>query len=230
MIALVVLPGLDGTATLLSEFKSASMASFSSVTTAAYPLDTALNYAELESIARNALPKDKPFVLLGESFSGPIALSIAANPPPGLVGLVLSATFAKNPVALLKPFAALTRFAPVRALPVSILSWFLLGGWATPKLKTALRAALYSVAPAVLRTRAAESLRVDVTSCLSRISVPVLYLRATHDRLIFSGSGKRILTAIPHAKHISIAGPHLLLQAAPVACAQAVADFANPLR
>jgi pimeloyl-[acyl-carrier protein] methyl ester esterase len=129
---LVVLPGLDGAATLLSEFKSAALASFSSVTAISYPLDKALNYAELESIARSALPKDKPFVLLGESFSGPIALSIAVNPPPGLVGLVLCATFAKNPVALLKPFASLAQFAPVRTLPIFILSWLLLGSWATP--------------------------------------------------------------------------------------------------
>jgi pimeloyl-[acyl-carrier protein] methyl ester esterase len=229
MIELVVLPGLDGTATLLSEFKSASMASFSSVTTVSYPPDKALNYAELELIARSALPKDKPFVLLGESFSGPIALSIAANPPPGLVGLVLSATFANNPVALLKPFASLTRFAPIRAFPVSVLSWFLLGSWVTPELKAALQEALYSVAPSVLRTRAAESLRADVTSSLSSISVPVLYLRAAHDRLILPGSGDRILLAIPHAKHINIPGPHLLLQAAPVLCAKAVSDFAKGL-
>ena len=111
-----------------------------------------------------------------------------------------------------------------------MLSWFLLGRWATPQLKTALRAALYSVSPKVLRTRAAEPLRVDVTGCLKQISVPVLYLRATQDRLIFPGSGNKILSAIPHSKHINIAGPHLLLQAAPVACAQAVADFANTLR
>ncbi len=229
MIELVVLPGLDGTATLLADFKAASMASFNSVTTVSYPNDLALNYAELESIARNALPKDKPFILLGESFSGPIALAIASNPPPGLAGLVLSATFAKNPVALLKPFAALTRFAPVRVLPVSVLSWFLLGSWATPQLKSALRIALHSVAPSVLRTRAGESLRVNVTDRLSSISVPVLYLRATHDRLILPSAGNRIVAAIPHSKHLSIAGPHLLLQTAPVACAKAVADFANSL-
>lgn len=227
MIELVVLPGLDGTATLLSEFKSASLGSFGSVTTVSYPKDKALNYRELESIARNSLPKDKPFMLLGESFSGPIALSIAANPPPGLIGLVLSATFAKNPVALLKPFSAMTRFAPVRAVPVSVLSWFLLGRWASPKLKAALRSALGSVTPDVLRTRAAESLLVDVTACLKNISVPVLYLRASEDRLIFPGSGNRILSAIPHSTYINIPGPHLLLQAAPEACAKAVAEFAN---
>jgi pimeloyl-[acyl-carrier protein] methyl ester esterase len=229
MIALIVLPGLDGTATLLSEFKSAALALFSSVTLVSYPLDKALNYAELESIARSALPKNTPFVLLGESFSGPIALSIAANHPQGLVGLVLCATFAKNPVAWLKPFASLSRFMPVRTVPVSILSWFLLGSWATPQLKAALRAALYSVAPSVLRARAAKSLRVDMTACLCNITIPVLYLRAANDRLIFPGSGDRILSAISHAKHISIPGPHLLLQAAPVTCAKAVCDFAKGL-
>lgn len=229
MIDLIVLPGLDGTATLLSEFKSASLASFASVATVSYPPDKALDYLELESIARNALPKDKPFLLLGESFSGPIALSIAANPPPGLVGLVLSATFAKNPVAWLKPFSGMVRFAPVSAIPVSALSWFLLGRWATPQRKADLRAALDSVAPEVLRARAAESLLVDVTACLNSISIPVLYLRATDDRLVLPGSGNRILSAIPQSTHINIPGPHLLLQSAPAACAEVVANFADNL-
>ncbi len=226
---LIVLPGLDGTALMLAEFKSASLANFSSVILVSYPTDRVLDYSALELIARAALPKDRPFVLLGESFSGPIALSIAANPPPGLTALVLCATFASCPVALLKPFARLTRFAPVRALSVAALSWFLLGRWATSKLIADLQKALDSVAPAVLRARMAQVFSVDVWGCLKQISVPVLYLRAAQDRLISTRAGNKILSAIPQALKVDIAGPHLLLQAAPVACAKAVADFANEL-
>ncbi len=229
-LALVILPGMDGTTALLTDFIDSVRPAFDSVTAIPYPNDRALNYAELERVVREALPTDTAFVLLGESFSGPVALSIAASPPPGLVGLVLSTTFAKNPVGLLRPLAGLSRFAPVRAIPLRILSWWLLGRWATPKLEALLRDALQSVATDVLRARVTTALRANVTRCLARIDVPVVYLRATDDRLLFPGAGERILQALPHAQLIPIAGPHLLLQSAPMAAANAVAAFAVAIR
>ncbi|MGH3626194.1 MAG: hypothetical protein ACRDRL_01935, partial [Sciscionella sp.] len=45
-----------------------------------YP-DESLDYAGHEAIARAALPANGPYVILGESFSGPIAVSIAASEP-----------------------------------------------------------------------------------------------------------------------------------------------------
>jgi pimeloyl-[acyl-carrier protein] methyl ester esterase len=230
MPALVVLPGLDGTATLLSDFVEASRTTFDSVVTVSYPRNRALDYRELELLARQSLPRDNSFFLLGESFSGPIALSIAADPPPGLVGLILSTTFAKNPVSLLRPFARLTRLAPVRVLPISILSWWLLGRWATPQINAMLSSALHSVDSAVLQARAATALRADVTPCLNKITVPILYLRASEDRLLSSTVGDDLLTAMPHAMLVNVAGPHLLLQAAPAASAKAVAAFVTGLR
>src|SRR5688572_3895642 len=104
MTALVVLPGLDGTATLHTKFVASVGPAFDSVTVIPYPPNEALGYVALEALVRAQLPTATPFVLLGESFSGPVALSIAADPPPNLVGLVLSTTFAKSPVPLLSPF------------------------------------------------------------------------------------------------------------------------------
>jgi pimeloyl-ACP methyl ester carboxylesterase len=229
MTALVVLPGLDGTATLHSAFAAAASPAFDSVTVVPYPTDQPLGYSALESLARAALPPVTPFVLLGESFSGPIALAIAADPPPNLVGLILSTTFAKSPVPLLSVLASFTRIAPVRALPLPLLSWFLLGRWATPQLKAALHSALLAVDPDVLRFRAAAALRADASATLGAITVPVLYLRATHDRLLSRSTGEQILSAIPRCTAVEIAGPHLLIQAAPEDCARAVADFADCL-
>jgi pimeloyl-[acyl-carrier protein] methyl ester esterase len=230
MLSLVVLPGLDGTTELLSDFIHTASPSFDSVSAIRYPVDQPLGYTELEALVRHSLPRSGDFILLGESFSGPIALSIAANPPPGLRGLVLSTTFAKNPVSLLRPLAGLTRFAPVRAMPLWILSWWLLGRWATPKLEALLRDALQSVAPDVLRHRAMAAMRADVTACLARIRVPVKYLRATRDRLLAAAVGEHILRGIPHAQVAHIVGPHLLLQTAPTAVANEVAAFAARLR
>lgn len=225
MTALIVLPGLDGTASLHSAFADAIAKSVDSFTVIAYPIDEPLDYPPLESLVRASLPIDRPFVLLGESFSGPIALSIAANPPANLVGVVLSTTFASPPMPLLAPLATLARFAPVRSIPSAPLSWLLLGRWATPQLERSLSEALLTVSPSVLRSRAAIALRADVTSCLPAILVPVLYLRATGDRLLGARAGNDIAAAIPQCSIADIPGPHLLLQAVPQPCALAIGDF-----
>lgn len=226
---LVLLPGLDGTATMFSAFTEAVRPYFSTVVAVPYPHDRALDYAALAAVARSRVPDDAPFVLLGESFSGPVALSIAADPPPGLVGLVLSTTFSRSPLPLLSPFAPLTALAPAHGLPGRLLSWWLLGRWATPELQTSLQAALASVAPSVLRSRAAAALRADVSDKLEAIAAPILYLRATHDRLLSSAAGDRIVAAAPRARLVDVPGPHLLLQTAPESCARAIAEFAARL-
>jgi pimeloyl-[acyl-carrier protein] methyl ester esterase len=229
MTALVVLPGLDGTATLHAEFVASVSPAFDSVTVVSYPPDKALGYAALEALVREQLPPATPFVLLGESFSGPIALSIAADPPANLVGLVLSTTFAKSPVPLLASFAALPRIAPVHALPLSVLSWVLFGRWAKPHLEASLQSALAAVRPSVLRFRAAAALRANVLSRLGSISVPILYLHATHDRLLSAAASRHIRCALPQCTAVDVAGPHLLLQAAPIECARAVGAFSRHL-
>src|SRR5437868_6070775 len=221
MTALVVLPGLDGTAEMLSAFADAARTHFSNVQVISYPPDEALGYRHLEELVRAKLPTDGAFVLLGESFSGPIAISIAGNPPVGLVGLVLSTTFAKAPIPLLTPLAAFAGLAPVRRLPMAFLSWFLLGRWSTPKLQSSLGSALAQVSPSVLRARAAAALRADASASVGAISVPVLYLRATQDRLLPAKTTEQITAAIPQASVIEIPGPHLLLQTAPERAARA---------
>jgi len=229
MTSLVVLPGLDGTATQLGDFVLALGSVFDAVTVVTYPRDQPLGYAELEALVLAALPSNGSFVLLGESFSGPIALSIAASKPARLIGVVLCASFAKAPIPALRPFAWLATFAPTHAVPMPILSWLLLGRWATPQLRSALKAALRSVSPSVLRARAAAAMRVNNVSFLPSISIPLMYLCATQDRLVSPSAGRRIIQAVPKATLVEVVGPHFLLQAAPVPCAKAVRDFANQL-
>lgn len=225
MTAVVVLPGLDGTAALLEEFCSALSNLGVPARAITYPLDRPLGYSELEQVARAQLPPSESFVLLGESFSGPLAIRIAANPPPNLVGLVLSTTFAKAPVRGLSPLAPFVRFAPTRP-PMPLLSWALLGPWSTPQLQAHLSAALRSVHPAVLRTRAAAALRVDVSVLLASIRVPALQLVASQDRLLAASASEQFAAGLPSCQTITLPGPHLLLQAATQGAAQAVAEFA----
>jgi pimeloyl-[acyl-carrier protein] methyl ester esterase len=227
---LIVLPGLDGTARLLAPFLDAVKPNFASASAIVYPHDTPMDYAALEVFARERLPNDAPFVLLGESFSGPIAIAIAADPPPNLVGFVLSTTFARAPVPLVSSFAPLTRFAPVRSLPVAALSLVLLGRWSTPALRRNLRAALDDVAPDVLRARAACAMRANVAAKLVHINVPTLCLRARSDRLLRPRAGRELLAGIRDTRECLLDGPHLLLQTRTEACARIVVAFNDEIQ
>lgn len=225
MTDLVILPGLDGTAMLHEAFKAAVSPAFGSVTVIKYPADRVLGYEALEVWVRPKLPAESPFWLLGESFSGPIALSIAGNPPPNLAGLILTTTFAHAAVPWLKPFAPLISLAPAQYVPMPLLRWLLLGRWGTKPLVDALADAVSKVSPSVLQARAAMTLRVDMTPLLTSIAIPVLYLRATEDRLLARSAHKPITSVIGHAKRVDIQGPHLLLQAQPIECARVISDF-----
>src|SRR5262249_40627769 len=100
MVALILLPGMDGTAKLREEFVAA-LGPTIEATAIPCPTEQPLGYPELESLVRSSLPVDRPYVLLGESFSGPIAISIAGSCPPGLRAIVLCGSFVRNPRPIL---------------------------------------------------------------------------------------------------------------------------------
>jgi pimeloyl-[acyl-carrier protein] methyl ester esterase len=228
MVGLVLLPGMDGTAEPRAEFVAALGATIEHQVVS-YPADPALGYAELETLARTALPVDRPYVLLGESFSGPIAISIAASCPPQLVGLVLCATFARSPHPALGSLRWLLPVVPFELAPVRLVSAFLLGRFASTHLRDALEATLAEVSMATLKARTDAVLRIDVRPALSKIRVPVLYLRATQDRLVPRRCADAIAEAAAQARIIDIEAPHTMLQIAPAAAAAAVRAFIETL-
>src|ERR1700726_4993690 len=114
--ALVLLPGLDGTGKLFSELVKYLGSSVDSLIVG-YPKDQPMGYDELEALVWAALPRNQSFVLLGESFSGPIAIRIAARSPAGLVAVILCGTFAKNPFPWLRWARPLAAYLPLKSLP-----------------------------------------------------------------------------------------------------------------
>ena len=219
------MPGMDGTGLLFEPLIAALPASCPS-SVLSYPLDEPLGYDELLPLARKALPEDGPFVLVAESFSGPLALKIAAEAPAGLSGVVLSATFVKNPiwwaprglrhVVRATAFRFFARFTQLKAL---------LGGYGTPELQRLLRQANSLVSPAVLASRVRSILAVNVVAELRACSVPILYIRGTHDRVVPEQSLNLILRERPSVQVVRLAGPHLVLQVQAVAAARAIESF-----
>jgi pimeloyl-[acyl-carrier protein] methyl ester esterase len=173
----------------------------------------------------SAVADSEPYILVGESFSGPIAVSIAATNPRGLRGLVLVGSFVETPRLALRWLSAFIDVLPTHNGPSWLTEFLLLSRWATPELRQGIADAMAKVSRVAVRARLREIAHVDVSAELSKIPAPILYLRATHDRLVPRSSADRVVSIAPHAKVLEIDAPHMLLQCAPAECAKAILDF-----
>lgn len=231
MIRALVLPGMDGTGELLSDF-IAALAPEIDADAVTYPADRALGYDVLSRIAEDALPAQGKCLLLAESFSGPVALRLARALPDRLLGVVLAASFASAPRTPWLPVASasLGRIAsrlPIQQMPRALLSFFMMGRWATREHRSRLDKALQAVEPDVIRRRILEATHIDALASLRDLSVPLLYLLATQDRMISGASWNTIKAALPHAALAEIEGPHCLFLTRPDLCAEAVKGWAK---
>jgi pimeloyl-[acyl-carrier protein] methyl ester esterase len=227
---LVLLPGLDGTGQLFNDFVVALPGTFIAAV-AAYPAHTFLPYSELRPYVEAAVPKAEPFVLLAESFSTPLALEYAASNPPNLAAVVICAGFVLKPIAgwsrLVKSIARpwLFRLEPPRC----ILEYVLVGRDASPTLIQRLRQVLRSVSPAVLSGRVHEALDCDARNALARITVPLMYVQATQDKLLPESCLAEMKRIKPGILVSRIDAPHLLLQREPQNCANIVSTFVQKI-
>ena len=223
--SLVLLPGLDGTGVLFQPFIEVLPPHFAPQVVT-YPSDEPLGYEELLPRVLDSLPPKTPYLLLGESFSGPLALMVAARRPPGLRGIVLSATFIRNPL----------RFHPSwahRLVGDWMFRWFpelsqtraLLGGQSTRARRDLVKEALSAVRPEVLAHRLRAVLQVDVRRELRDCPVPVLYLQAEQDWVVHAHNAAETKSCRPDVEVVKIPSPHLLLQTQPRLALQAISEF-----
>jgi pimeloyl-ACP methyl ester carboxylesterase len=193
------------------------------------PLRPAADYDDLCAQVLEALP-EAPHVLVAESFSGPVALKVAARAPQGLKALVLSASFAESPLPRLSLARGLIGpwFFRV-SLPNPAIRALLAGREAPAELCQAVRDAVKTVDPTVLAFRLREVMGVDAGADLRRCPVPIFYLRGTKDRLLGKAAARAITTAKPDVTVIDVPGPHLLLQAVPDLCAAQIESLVSKL-
>jgi pimeloyl-ACP methyl ester carboxylesterase len=215
---------MDGTGDLFQPFVSSLDRTITTLVVR-YPTTEVLGYDELICYVRDLLPRDEPFFLLGESFSGPIAISLAAEEPQGLQGLVLCASFLSNPIPGLRGLCKLASAFPIAAIPTSILALALFGRFSTPYWRIELAKAIKQVTPDVLRARMRAVLDIDVTEAASRLKVPVVYLQGTEDRVVPANAGHHIHKLVPGLSLEKLEAPHMLLQVANLDAALAVQKF-----
>jgi pimeloyl-ACP methyl ester carboxylesterase len=222
-VRFLLLPGLEGTGLLFKWFVE-SAPEGCDCESVAYPTHTRLSYQECTDLVLEKSLPDGPFVIVAESFSGPVAILAAARKPEGLAAIVLCNTFAKAPAwngYRLLPWPLLFRVG----VPWLTVALHLTGFRHASRFIRDIRDANSRVAPEIRAHRLRSVLSVDVRPELAGLSLPILYLRGTHDRLISRRSLDRVVAANPGTEVARIPGPHLLLQVAPADCWQAIGEF-----
>jgi pimeloyl-ACP methyl ester carboxylesterase len=223
---LVLLPGLDGTGDLFANLVS-ELPEGMKVTARGYPAEHFLPYPDLVAWLGGVVPKNEPYVLLGESYGSPLSVMFAATYPPNLVGLILCVGFISNPVrnwGFLPKLLARPLFFQFQP-PGFLLEYFIAGSGAPENLKLAVRRATRSVTPAVLAARARAVIDVDAREEIRQVKVPLLYMQASEDKLVSSECLDEIQRLHPETIVVSIRSPHLMLQRQPRVAAKAIVQF-----
>jgi pimeloyl-ACP methyl ester carboxylesterase len=223
-IPILLLPGMDGTGEFLTGL-SDELTSSRPVYVISYPRNEPVGYDDLARSVTECAPKE-PFVILGESFSGPIAIELAATDP-RVAGLILASSFAWHPFpSICAPFA---RLLASKWMPAKLVQTALLGSTGAPSLKAQLRKTLKELPEHIIRSRVTEVLRVDKKEQLRQITCPVLCLQGRLDRLLGKRGVKQIASAQLHCQVIWFEASHMLLETHPEAAAEAINSFCDQI-
>jgi pimeloyl-ACP methyl ester carboxylesterase len=228
-VELVLLPGLDGSGVLFRPLLG-HLPAHIDPKVVSYPTDQMLGYDELLPRVLSVLPAEKPFVLLGESFSGPLSLVAAAKGIPNLIGVILCATFVRNPLWLRPRWLQyLTRPLVFRPYPLFARLKARLYECNATDLVALKSEALRDVRAEVIAHRVRSLLNVDVRRELVTCPVPILYLHGDRDLVVPGQNMKEIVRLRPSVNVAHIRSPHMLLQTQPTAGAHAIATFIESL-
>jgi pimeloyl-ACP methyl ester carboxylesterase len=223
-ITLILLPGMDGTGELFAPFVQALNPNIQTIVVS-YPKTEILSYAQLIKLASAHIPPNQPYILLGESFSGPIAIALAAQADSQLKGLILSCTFARNPRLHLSKLSFLLPTLPINSLSFGVMSKLAMANFNNPSIRQRLFDAVTAVTPKVMRARLDAVIGVDYSEMLGNLNLPILYLQAKHDYLVPSTAGQYIAEQAKNVELVELNAPHLLLQIVPTEAAEMVQKY-----
>lgn len=204
---LVLLPGLDGTDVFLRPLVAALSPAIRSLVVT-YPGSGAEEYRDAFEVVRRATEGLAEFYVLGLSFSGPLAVMLAAQEPKRVKGVILAATFVRPPHPRLRLFRfachapTLWMWRIFRRIPVWVLRS------RRDPVRLAKAETLRSVPARAFAGRVRAVMDVDVSAALRRCAQPVLCLSFSRDLVVPRWNVDGILRAVPTATHATVAGGH----------------------
>jgi pimeloyl-ACP methyl ester carboxylesterase len=218
---IVLLPGLDGTGDLF-DWVVPHLALEFKVNVIRYPQDPRLGYAGYVEFVRHQIGNRAVYVL-GESFSGPVAVLVAAQLRDQVRGLVLAATFIKNPW----PQWFMRRAARVdpRATPRNIRDAMLMGPDADQELRDKVEDIVRALSCPVRTARLRAAAEVDVRRDFMRLACPVLALHGRSDWVVRKAPMQKAISEKGRARMIVFPAAHMLLQTRPAEAATEIIEF-----
>lgn len=219
----MLLPGLNGTAGLFDPLLAVATDEYE-LMVISYPTHEVKAYAELiDYVLEKISAIDGQFIVVGESFSGPIAVFLAANNIHGLSGIILVATF------IYPPYFSFFKYLPWSLIFKLVRPLYWLGIKVSSSSKTSiLKAAsieLQKVKTRVLAGRVKAALTVDAGSALEKVQIPVVYFRADYDVVVPAWNVKKILAVKPAVNVVRFNSQHFLLQSVPREAWNAIDKF-----
>lgn len=214
-LRLVLLPGLDGTGDLFAPLVSALPIAIPT-DIVALPEDPRKNYSEIVADVCSKLPREVGYILVGESFSGPLAIMIAAQHPRHLHGLIICASFLSAPVPPWLPPPVLWALAcAIKFLPNWVLSHFLLDDKKNKVNSNACCSIVKRIPFALLYARMRALQHIDVAGLFEQCTVPILALVGSEDRLLRRRFTREMRRVKNDLTVVEIKSGHLLLQDSP---------------
>jgi pimeloyl-ACP methyl ester carboxylesterase len=227
---LLLLPGLDGTGALFGPLLAVLPEDLIPVVVT-YPNDKVLYYEQLMPYIREVMPWNTPYVLLAESFAGPMALKFAAEQPENIDAIVLCSAFFSKINA---PAPSWTSFFTKEkwfetATPESAIKQLVTGGVCDPPLLASIKSAITSVKPEVLSHRLRLMFETDVTAALQEIRAPLLCLTGSQDKLGSAQATQIVFSVKPETASVTFDTSHLVLQTKPREAIDAILHFLKKL-
>lgn len=220
---IVLLPGLDGTEVFFQPLLS-RLPQQLSTRMVCFPSSGANGYAELLARVRATVADLSEFYIVAWSFSGPLALMLAAAEPAKVRGVILFASFVRAPLRIL-PILRFGAITPVvwfvrvsRRMPIWLRR-------RSDPLRRAKADLWKRVRSRVLAARVRAIIATDARDALRRCQAPVLYIAGSQDRVVPRRNVDDFVRVKPAVRVRVIAGGHFAIYQNPTAGAEAIWQF-----
>jgi len=209
---------MDGTGLLFDELLPC-LSTDTQAKVVSYPDHAYLSYQKLEELVVRQLPVRRKYIIMAESFSGPIALRVAHRLVGGgrLEAVVLVASFAYRPQGWMGFVLARLPLKMIFSMPLPnfVLRTLLLGESASPGIIKRTGEVIRQVAPAVLAGRLREALTSDYGKRRVDPALRVVAVFADGDRLLGREARRSIADVCEQAEVEIVDAPHFALQVRP---------------
>lgn len=180
---IVLLPGTDGTGAFFADLV-AELSPHAEVRVIAYPQSGPQGYEALGRLLLPRMPDDRDYILVGESFGGPLAIWLCTHASRKPAGLILGASFAASPFGVVGRIAQLFLWLG-EVLP--LWTWqidLMLFNGRNRTMAQRIHNTVKPIPRRVLLDRVRAVLGCDMRTLFARLPLPVLCLNAAQDRLI----------------------------------------------